>query len=84
MEKLITAAKKAFPDDFDIEYYIEILTKNPENQWFYPTNKIEENYTICRELAAMGIIAEKKIPKWHDNSFRGFRHEFYYNADMSF
>lgn len=81
---LFQAAKKAMPESFDIEHYLENLFLNPENKWFYPTNDFDDNYTICRELAMLGLICERKAPKWSSGAFRGFRFEFLYSRNMVF
>lgn len=81
---LYQSAVKALPENFDVAHYLENLFFNPEDKWFYPTNELDDNYTICRELAFAGLICERKIPKWSAGSFRGYRFEFYYNKEMFF
>ena len=82
--KIYDASMKAFPPSFDVEYYLEILFKQKEKEWFTPTNKNDDAYTICRELAMIGIIAERKIPQWSSGMFRGFHIEFLYVKDMEY
>ncbi len=80
--KIFQAAKKRLPADNDIDLLIIRLFAFPENQWFSPTNKQNEEYTICKVLADAGLIVAKQVPDWSSASFHGFKISFLYNKDL--
>lgn len=82
--KIYQAAVKIFPENFDVKHYMEILFENPENEWFAPTNNKNEVYSICEQLGAMHLIAMRRIPVWHESSFRGLKTECFYNKDLNY
>jgi hypothetical protein len=35
-------------------------------------------------LAELAIIALRRIPKWHDGSYHGYKYEFMYNSNLKY
>jgi len=79
---IYNAAVKVMPATCDVEHYLEILFREKEGTWFAPSNKSDESYTVCKELSMCRLIAERKIPKWNNGSFRGYHVEFMYVKNM--
>lgn len=72
-------------NEANVKYYLEILFKHPENQWFAPTNKKDEAFTICRQLAQeFHLIAVRSVPIWRNGSFKSCNYEFFYSKEMVF
>lgn len=82
--KLYQAAKKLFPDNYDVNYYVESLYKFPEGEWFEPTNREGEDFTMCRELADIHLVQLKITPNWVNDSFRGVRTQIMYKKDLKY
>lgn len=71
-----TQLEKMSIPDLDIDYYMEEISKMPDNEWFLPTNNESNNYSICAHLYEMNLISRKTIPDWVNGSFRG--HKVYF------
>lgn len=84
MTALEQAAKRVLPEYIDVDYHIEILNTFPEGEWFAPTNKNDEAFTVCALLEDSGLIELKRQPIWHDGSRRGCRVFFRYKHDLIF
>lgn len=78
------AAQRVLPEYVDVNYHLEILNTFPEGEWFQPTNKNQECYSICSLLEDFGLIECKRQPMWHDGSRRGCKVFFRYKHDLIF
>ena len=78
------AAKKLFPSGLDLNHYFTLLFEHPEGEWFAPTNRGSEAYSICDQLAWRHLISWRRIPVWHNGSFMGIKTEFYYNKNLDY
>lgn len=65
-------------------HYLEVLSTMPENEWFAPTNKNEEHFTICHWFASRGMICKKDIPLFSDGSYKGMKHYFFWNDSLDY
>lgn len=81
---IYVAFKKIFPENYDADHYMETLFENPENTWFKPTNRDNESYSICEQMAAVNLIAIKRIPVWNNGSFCGISTEILYNKNLDY
>ena len=68
----------------DVDHYMERINELPNNVWFKPTNKDNDDYFICAHLFEMNLICKKTLPIWQDGSMRGQRIYFYINQDLDF
>ena len=68
----------ALPAHYDAAHYESVLRSYPSNEWFLPTNKENEGYTICSELHTRGVISMQRIPKWVCGRFKGISVYFKY------
>jgi len=75
---------KIFPADYDREHYMDALFKYPENEWFLPTNKDGDDYSICNQLQSVHLICVRHTPIWNNGSFKGMRFEFKYNRNLEY
>ncbi len=64
------------------EYYLSILFTFPEKAWFAPTNKTNEAYTICSQLAEAGLISVRRTPQVVHGCLHGIKHEFFYSKPI--
>lgn len=63
------------------DWWQEKVKSLPKNQWFTPTNKDDENYTVCIDMAYHGWISKMVEPIWHNGSFKGTKVSFYIKID---
>lgn len=82
--KLYQGAKKAFPAYYDIDFWMSVITKSAEGEWFTPNNKDEEAFTICIEMSAVHLIAMKRVPIWKNDSLHGSVTMFMYKLDLDY
>jgi hypothetical protein len=64
------------------EHYFNILSTMPQNEWFIPNNKNNEEYSICYWFASRGLICKKQIPRFLKSSFMGISDWYYWNEDL--
>lgn len=64
------------------DYWLTELYTFPENEWFAPTNKSVEHYSICDSLSRLNLICKKVIPHWVNGSFKGNHVYFKYNKEL--
>jgi hypothetical protein len=81
---LESAAKRNMPEYLDVKYYMDILFTFPENEWFFPTNAVNEAFTICDELHQANLIAMTRMPEWKNGSWCGNRRAFLYSKELLF
>lgn len=78
-------AKRIMPETHDCKHYIEVLFKqSKEKEWFEPTNREDEAFSICYELNLMGLIAKRTIPLWNNSSFRGFKVQYLFVKSLEY
>ena len=76
-------AERNFTDQA-LEYHFSVLFSFPENEWFFPNNKENEAYSICRCLSDIGLIAIIRIPIYKNGTISGVKTGFYYNKSMKY
>jgi hypothetical protein len=77
--------KKRLPENWDVEYYHNIISRFPENEWFYPSNLNSDNeFTICDQLAHEDIIVKCVVPSYKNGSFIGHMIYFFYNSSLDY
>lgn len=62
--------------DVDVEYWMFHFKKFSDNDWFEPNNKNDESFTIANHMHDFGLLEMKRIPKWNNGSFQGFKIQF--------
>ena len=77
-------SKHGFNDSKINKHYLNILQTIPQNEWFFPTNKEDEKYTILNWFASRGLICEKKIPNFSKGSYYGMRNFYYWNDKLDY
>lgn len=80
MSKLKEVMQKYSP----LSDYYGILTKYPEGEWFDPTNKDSEDYSVCSYLQKWHLIEKRTEPIWSEDSFKGQRIFFRYKNDLKY
>lgn len=81
---IFIAAKKIFPENYDLHHYLNVLFEHPENEWFAPNNSDNDAYSICEELGAVHLLCMKRKPLWINGSFRGVKTYIFYNKNLFF
>lgn len=78
------AAKKIFPENFDIDHYLGVLFEYEEGAWVHPSNKENDAYSICEQLGQVHLISMRRTPVWNNGSFQGVRTDIMYLKDLNY
>lgn len=81
---IYTTARKQLLLAEDAKHYLSVLFQFPEGEWFTPTNKHDEAYTICKDLADVHLLSVKRVPIWRNGSFHGIAIYFLYHKDLNY
>jgi hypothetical protein len=76
--------KHGFLEEETNEHYLNILYSLPENEWFLPSNKNNEEREVCWWFASHGLICKKHIPIFRDGSYVGMKEWYYWNKELNY
>lgn len=77
-------SKHGFLESKTNVHYLSVLRTMPQNEWFAPTNRDNEEFTICAWFASRGLICEKKIPKFLNGSYLGVKSLYFWNEEVDY
>lgn len=77
-------AQSVLPDYYDLDFQFGLLFKFPENEWFDPSNREDESFSVCEEFSRLNFICKRVTPIWNNSSFYGQRISFMYNKRLKY
>jgi hypothetical protein len=76
--------KHGHSDQETNDHYLSVLETFPQNEWFAPTDKNNDEFTICYWFASRGMICEKRIPNFHNGSYVGLTKYYLWNENLNY